>query len=92
MVFVTVRLLALEAGQEQFDVIVMDEAQDLIRPPILDLLNAWLKGGLRDGRWAFFGDFHRQAIYGSRLSGGCATTDECEVRFPCPCEPQAELP
>ena len=57
--------LALEAGQEQFDVIVVDEAQDLVRPPILDLLNVWLKGGLRDGRWVFFGDFHRQAIYGS---------------------------
>ena len=44
----------------------MDEAQDLVRPPVLDLLDVWVKGGLRDGRWAFFGDFHRQAIYGDR--------------------------
>ena len=57
-------LLALEASSERFDVVVMDEAQDLARQPILGLLNVWLKGGLRDGRWAFFGDFHRQAIYG----------------------------
>ena len=56
--------LALEASSERFDVVVMDEAQDLARPPILDLLNVWLKGGFREGRWAFFGDFHRQAIYG----------------------------
>ena len=57
--------LALEASDNRFDVIVMDEAQDLVRPPVLDLLDVWVKGGLRDGRWALFGDFHRQAIYGN---------------------------
>jgi hypothetical protein len=57
--------LALEAGSDRFDVIVMDEVQDLVRPPVLDILDVWVKGGLRDGRWAFFGDFHRQAIYGN---------------------------
>lgn len=57
--------LALEASGDRFDVIAMDEAQDLVRQPVLDLLDVWLKGGLRDGRWAFFGDFHRQAIYGN---------------------------
>lgn len=56
--------LALEALTDPFDVIVMDEAQDLICAPVLDLLNIWVAGGIRDGRWAFFGDFHRQAIYG----------------------------
>ena len=56
--------LALEASSDRFDVIVMDEAQDLVRPPVIALLDIWLKGGLCDGRWAFFGDFHRQAIYG----------------------------
>jgi len=43
----------------------MDEAQDLIKPAVLQMLDAWLKGGLAKGRWAFFGDFHRQAIYGT---------------------------
>lgn len=57
--------LALEAITNKFDVIVMDEAQDLVRPPVLDVLETWVKGGLHEGRWAFFGDFHRQAIYGS---------------------------
>jgi len=57
--------LALEGSESRFDVIVMDEAQDLVRPAVLDLLNLWVKGGLGDGRWAFFGDFHRQAIYGN---------------------------
>jgi hypothetical protein len=55
--------LALDASTEKFDVIVMDEAQDLLQRPILELINSWLTGGLGSGRWAFFGDFHRQAIY-----------------------------
>jgi len=57
--------LALEGVVSRFDVIVVDEAQDLVRPAVLDLLDIWVKGGLSDGRWAFFGDFHRQAIYGN---------------------------
>jgi hypothetical protein len=57
--------LALEGNAEKFDVIVMDEAQDLVKPAILNVLDGWVKGGLRAGRWAFFGDFHRQAIYGT---------------------------
>ena len=57
--------LALEERDSRFDVIVVDEAQDLVRPAVLNLLDVWVKGGLRDGRWAFFGDFHRQAIYGN---------------------------
>lgn len=57
--------LAIEECTEKFDVIVMDETQDLFKPAVLQMLDAWLKGGLAKGRWAFFGDFHRQAIYGT---------------------------
>lgn len=57
--------LAIEECTEKFDVIVMDEAQDLIKPAVIQVLDAWVKGGLARGRWAFFGDFHRQAIYGT---------------------------
>lgn len=56
--------LALDLQAVRFDVIVMDEAQDLLRPSILEVLDCWVVGGLREGRWAFFGDFHRQAIFG----------------------------
>lgn len=55
--------LALEELNETYDVLVMDEAQDLLRPAILDVLDVWLKGRLSGGRWAIFGDFHRQAIF-----------------------------
>ncbi len=61
--------LALEDAAEKYDVVVVDEAQDLVRKPVLDVLNAWLRGGLSAGRWAFFGDFHRQAIYGTKFDG-----------------------
>ena len=57
--------LAIEECAEKFDVLVMDEAQDLVKPAVLGILDAWVKGGLKEGRWAFFGDFHRQAIYGT---------------------------
>jgi hypothetical protein len=57
--------LALEEGARKFDIIIVDEAQDLMKPAVLEVLNAWVTSGLRDGRWAIFGDFHRQAIYGT---------------------------
>ena len=55
--------LALDDTANPFDVLVIDEAQDLLKPGILDVLNIWLKGGLAGGRWAIFGDFQRQAIF-----------------------------
>ena len=55
---------AIEEAGDRFDVLVMDEAQDLLRPEVLAVLNAWLRGGISGGRWAIFGDFHHQAIFG----------------------------
>lgn len=59
-------LAASEA--EAFDVLVLDEAQDLALSPVLSVLNAHLRGGLAGSHWALFGDFTRQAIYNA--SGG----------------------
>ncbi len=56
--------LALEELGPQFDVLVVDEAQDLCDPDArLKLLDLALRGGLCGGRWAIFGDFTRQAIF-----------------------------
>lgn len=55
-----------------FDFIVVDEAQDLLRPAYLDVLDVLLAGGLAAGRWAMFGDFERQSLYGSR----CLSVEE----------------
>lgn len=60
-------LNALEAIDEgkltPFDVIIIDEGQDIIRPEYLDVFDAMLKGGLAGGKWQIFCDFERQAIY-----------------------------
>ncbi len=58
---------ALEEIGPPFDVLVMDEAQDLSNQHILDFLNLAVRGGLADGRWAIFGDFTRQALYGDTV-------------------------
>lgn len=56
--------MALEELNSPFDVLVMDEAQDLSDRATLDLMNRVIRGGLAGGRWAIFGDFTRQAIFG----------------------------
>jgi len=46
-----------------FDMLVIDEAQDLLDENYLDIFDLLLKGGIAGGKWVFFGDFERQAIY-----------------------------
>ena len=58
----------LERDEPPFDVLVMDEAQDLISPRKLPLLDLTIRGGLGVGRWSMFGDFTRQSLY-NRNSG-----------------------
>lgn len=59
---------AWEAAAERdglgFDYLIADEAQDLCQHGYLDVLDVSLAGGLRNGRWVFFGDFDDQRIYG----------------------------
>lgn len=51
-----------EAGK--YDLVVLDEVQDLLHPPYLDIIELVLIGGLRNGYWRMFGDFERQMLYG----------------------------
>lgn len=46
-----------------YDFLLVDEAQDLLSDPFLDVMELILRGGLASGHWAMFGDFERQAIY-----------------------------
>lgn len=56
-------MLGLEAQGVLFDVLVVDEAQDLLwSPHVCGFLDAALRDGLARGRWVIFGDFNRQAI------------------------------
>lgn len=59
--------LAIAELDSRTDILILDEAQDLIGPAILDVLNDWVVGGLAGGRWVMLGDFSRQALYGSDL-------------------------
>ena len=72
--------LALEELNTPFDVLVVDEAQDLSSRTTFDLLNRTLQGGLAGGTWAIFGDFTRQALYGSDL-GSIAELSEYSDHF-----------
>lgn len=47
----------------KLDYLILDEAQDLISPYYLEVFNLILKGGIKSGNWAMFGDFSNQAIY-----------------------------
>lgn len=57
---------------DKFDILIIDEAQDLVTPNYLEVFNSMLKGGIKDGAWVLFGDFSNQAIY---LNDPIATMD-----------------
>jgi hypothetical protein len=60
-------LAATELG-EQFDVLVVDEAQDLLNPSTFPIFSILLRNRMQAGNWAVFGDFHRQAINSDRTA------------------------
>ena len=59
----------LQFGEEKYDKIIVDEAQDLITDKYLDVLDKCVIGGLVSGMWTFLGDFSQQAIYRTSISG-----------------------
>jgi hypothetical protein len=61
--YATDALLSGKATASPFDMLVVDEAQDLLSDSVLDVFELITAGGLASGRWALFGDFERQAIY-----------------------------
>lgn len=57
-------------GIPSFDMLIVDEAQDLVDDEYLDVMDLLLTGGLAGGKWALFGDFEKQAIYASENGSG----------------------
>jgi hypothetical protein len=60
--------LALEALLEdgpRYDALIIDEAQDLLRPTYLDVLDAALMGGLGGGEWRVFLDPKQNVFEGT---------------------------
>lgn len=79
--------LAVEAlcssENDPYDVIIVDEAQDLLTPAHLDALDLLLKDGLRRGRWHLFIDYNQNIYRGDievqveqRLSEGAPAFDD----------------
>lgn len=56
-------LLEQDGEIAMFDRLVIDEAQDILHVPYLDVLDLCLRGGLSSGYWTIFGDFTHQNIY-----------------------------
>lgn len=56
------------SDKEEVDVLIIDEAQDLLTPAYLDALDLILKGGLKNGRWCMFLDAELQNLYHSSLN------------------------
>jgi hypothetical protein len=52
-----------------YDIVVIDEAQDVMQEDFLDVLDLLLRNGLTKGRWRAFGDFANQAIYDAERAG-----------------------
>jgi len=61
--------IAMRDRTNMFDKIIIDEAQDLIQPQYLDIMDLCLKKGFGRGRWTMFGDFTMQAIYSGGKTG-----------------------
>lgn len=64
-------LLAIEALDKHpvlFDKIIIDEAQDILKPDYLDIIDILIKGGLQSGHWFLFGDFKYQTIYNKEIN------------------------
>lgn len=66
----------VELDEPPADFLIIDEIQDLLTEPYLDVFELLVKGGLSGGRVLMFGDFERQAIYddgrGRELLKDCA--------------------
>ncbi len=48
---------------EKYDILIIDEAQDLLSPYFIEVFDLILKGGVKNGNWIMFGDFSNQAIF-----------------------------
>lgn len=65
----------------KYDLLVMDEGQDIIKPAYLYSLNALLKNGLEKGEWAVFYD-EKQNIYNPEYADGMEIIESCScTRF-----------
>lgn len=66
-----------EADALKYDLLVMDEGQDIIKPVYMYSLDVLLKNGLEKGKWAIFYD-EKQNIYNPEYSDGIELIESYE--------------
>ena len=49
--------------RDKYDTVILDEGQDLFKEKYMKCIDRVIKGGIRDGRWAFYYD-RNQNVYG----------------------------
>lgn len=54
---------SLKQKKDKYNLLIIDEAQDLLKPLWLDIFDNLLLGGLQKGEWLIFGDFSNQSIF-----------------------------
>jgi hypothetical protein len=60
----------METGVKPFRSLIIDEAQDMMTEELLDVLDAYVEGGLEAGRWWIFCDVNNQAaVFGAYDQG-----------------------
>lgn len=57
----SIKLKTKRNNIEQYDILIIDEGQDLCNFTDIELIGNYLKGGWEDGRWVFFSDINNQA-------------------------------
>lgn len=75
-------LMSVPESAGVLDLLILDEAQDLLTDPYLDIFDLLLKNGLKGGRWLFFGDFDRQVLF---ARGTVSVKDFRTSRATCGC-------
>lgn len=74
---------------EPYDLLIVDEAQDLMSFECLDVLDRLLKDGLEDGRWVFMMDPNNQRLKSSNFDpdayGHLASISQTVLRLPHNC-------
>lgn len=58
----------LKDNSLKYDRIIIDEAQDLVTPKCLEVMDSSLRNGLSKGKWTMFGDFSMQSIYAPNMT------------------------
>lgn len=75
-----VQMAARRAGLTHFDVLIVDEGQDLLDMHVLEKLDTVLAGGLENGQWCFFHDLNNQAGYfGTPDPDALALLESCKT-------------